>query len=187
MSSVPKITVFAGTNRPHSRSGALADWLVEGYRARGDVSVVRLDLGDLPLDLASPEAFAKKPAGFEIFARQILESDGLHIVVPEYNGGFPGILKLFIDHLPFPASFDRRPVALVGVSSGQFGALRPIEQLQGVLGYRNAHLYPPRVFIAGVDRALDAAGAPLDAALGARLEAQSVGFVDFVRKVRLGG
>ena len=69
------------------------------------------------------------------------------VVVPEYNGSFPGILKYFIDLLPFPESFDCRPVSYVGVSAGQWGALRAVEQLQLVFGYRNAYVHPPRTFL----------------------------------------
>lgn len=184
MSQPLQITVLSGTNRPGARTRQVAGRLVERYRRIEGVEVQLLDLHDLPVELASPAAYANKPAGFQPFADRVLASDGIHVVSPEYNGGMPGILKLFIDHLPFPESFESRPVAFVGVAAGRFGALRPIEQLQGVFGYRNAHIFPPRVFMAGAARGLDDTGEPTDDFVKGLLDDQVTGFVDFVRRLR---
>lgn len=179
-----KITVLSGTNRPGSRTRRVAARLMARYAEMDGVEASILDLQDLPLELAAPAAYADKPAGFAPFAERVLASDGLHVVAPEYNGGMPGILKLFIDHLPFPESFEERPVAFVGVAAGRFGALRPIEQLQAVFGYRNAHVFPPRVFIAGAAKAIDENGEPTDAFVQGLMDRQVAGFVDFVRRLK---
>jgi hypothetical protein len=63
-----------------------------------------------------------------------------------------------------------------------WGALRSVEQLQVILGYRNAYLYPERVFIPGVFNALDEAGGFKDEKLAERLRAQASGFVEFVKR-----
>ena len=55
------------------------------------------------------------------------------------------MLKYFIDMLKFPGSFDRKPVCFVGVADGVWGALRPVEQLQQVFGYRHSVMFPIRV------------------------------------------
>jgi NAD(P)H-dependent FMN reductase len=109
----------------------------------------------------------------------VLDAAGLHLVTPEYNGSFPGVLKYFIDMLKFPESFERKPVAFVGVSAGVWGALRPVEQLQMVFGYRNAHVYPERVFIPQVTAKLAADGTLADAALDGRVAKQAEGFGQF--------
>lgn len=184
MAEATRITVVSGTNRAGSRTCRVAQRLVDRYARIEGVDVSLLDLQDLPVELASPGAYADKPLAFRAFAEAVLASDGLHVVSPEYNGGMPGILKLFIDHLPFPESFEHRPVAFVGVAAGRFGALRPIEQLQAVFGYRNAHIYPPRVFIAGAAQTLDAQGEPLDPIVRGLVDDQVAGFVEFVRRLR---
>ena len=48
--------------------------------------------------------------------------------------------------LKFPESFEKRPVCFTGLGAGIWGALRPVEQLQAIFGYRNAYLFPERVF-----------------------------------------
>ncbi|HCH66086.1 MAG: flavoprotein [Deltaproteobacteria bacterium] len=184
MSVALNLTVVAGTNRIGSRTLRVAHRLLERYASIEGVSASLLDLQDLPLELAAPSAYDEKPPAFKVFADAVLASDGLHVVSPEYNGGMPGILKLFIDHLPFPESFEQRPVAFTGVAAGRFGALRPVEQLQGVFGYRNAHIYPERVFIAGAARLLNDQGEPVDDWLRARFDSQVTGFVDFVGRLK---
>lgn len=109
-----------------------------------------IDLRDLPSSLLNPESHNKKPEAFSSFQEKILEAEGLHVVTPEYNGSFPGVLKLFIDFLKFPESFQSKPVAYTGLANGRWGALRAIEQLQMVFGYRNAFSYPERLFIPGI-------------------------------------
>jgi chromate reductase len=94
------------------------------------------------------------------------------------------VLKYFIDMLKFPESFDKRPVAFVGVAAGVWGALRPVEQLQGIFGYRNAYIYPERVFMPQVFNLLDASGRLNDAELVERLKKQAGGFVSFVESVK---
>jgi len=177
------ITLIIGTNRPDSNSRKVAAHVEEAY-AGLKVPLRVLDLAALPPEIFSPNSYAEKPASFAPFADAILQSAGLHVVTPEYNGGVPGVLKYFIDMLKFPESFDRRPVCFVGVAAGVWGALRPVEQLQGIFGYRNAHIYPERVFLPGIGGLLDAAGRLKDAELLGRLQKQASGFVDFVEKVK---
>jgi NAD(P)H-dependent FMN reductase len=114
----------------------------------------------------------------------VLQASGLHVVTPEYNGSLPGVLKYFIDMLKFPESFERRPVCFTGLAAGRWGALRPVEQLQAIFGYRNAYLFPERVFMPAVNKVLDATGRITDAELLERLQKQAEGFIEFVEKLK---
>ena len=177
------ITLISGTNRPDSNTRKVTA-VIEGiYHALG-VPTRLLDLHDLPVELFAPTAYANKPATFAPFSQAVLESSGLVVVTPEYNGSFPGALKLFIDHLKFPESFDARPVAFVGLAAGVWGALRSVEQLQQIFGYRNAYLFPKRVFLPGIGQALNADGQFVDAELAKRLRDQAVDYIAFVEKLR---
>lgn len=173
------ITTILGTNRPNSNTRRVGDELQQIYMRLGCQANL-IDLIDLPQEIFQPTAYAEKPAAFAGFSRKVLDSSGLVIIVPEYNGSFPGILKLFIDHLPFPQSFEKKPVCFVGLSAGMWGALRAVEQLQSVFGYRNAHLYPERVFIPRCSGVFNIDGGINDAELVGRLERQASGFLKFV-------
>lgn len=178
------ITVISGTNRLDSKSIKLARMLVSMHQEQGS-SVRLLDLSELPQDIFTPSIYREKPPAFvRDFVEPVLNAQGLHVVVPEYNGSFPGILKYFIDLLPFPEAFEGRPTAYVGVAAGMFGALRAVEQLQMVFGYRNAQIYPRRVFLPAAHNSFDAEGRFIDEALEQRLREQVVGFQDFVRRLK---
>ena len=177
------LTLIIGTNRPNSNTRKVARLLEEIY-AGLKVPLRVLDLAQLPPEILSPDSYAEKPKSFHPFADAILQSSGLHVVTPEYNGSVPGVLKYFIDMLKFPESFERRPVCFTGLSAGIWGALRPIEQLQAIFSYRNAHLYPERVFLAQIHNLLDDAGRLNNPELLGRLRNQAEGFVDFVERLQ---
>ena len=177
------ITLIVGTNRPGSNTRKVARQLEEFYTGL-KVPLHVLDLAQLPPEIFSPSSYAEKPASFTPFSEAVLQSSGLHVVTPEYNGSVPGVLKYFIDMLKFPESFERRPVCFTGLAAGIWGALRPVEQLQAIFGYRNAYLYPERVFLPGIGKLLDASGRLQDAELLGRLQKQADGFVTFVEKVQ---
>lgn len=177
------LTLIVGTNRPGSNSRKVAR-VIEGLYSSLGVQLQVLDLARLPAEIFSPSSYAEKPASFRPFNDAVLQADGLILVSPEYNGGMPGVLKYFIDMLKFPESFERRPVCFVGVAAGIWGALRPIEQLQAIFGYRNAYLYPERVFLPRIDSLLTGEGAFKDPEMVERLRDQAAGFVEFVEKVR---
>mgnify|MGYP002006729363 CR=1 FL=1 len=64
------------------------------------------------------------------------------------------------------------------------GALRPVEQLQQIFGYRNAHIFPERVFMSGVFKLIGDDGRLNDEKMSERLRKQAEGFVDFVGNLK---
>jgi NAD(P)H-dependent FMN reductase len=177
------ITLIVGTNRPGSNTRKVAAHLEEIYAAL-KVPLRVLDLAQLPPEIFSPTSYAGKPKSFQPFTDAVLQSAGLHVVTPEYNGSVPGVLKYFIDMLKFPESFEKRPVCFVGVAAGVWGALRPVEQLQAIFGYRNAYLFPERVFLPQINNLLDSNGRLKDDELLGRLRKQAESFVGFVERLQ---
>lgn len=177
------ITLISGTNRPESNTFKVTR-IIEGLYQRMGVPTHFVDLQTLPAELFLPASYATKPPGFAPFERSILDATGLVVVTPEYNGSFPGVLKLFIDHLKFPESFEARPVCFVGLAAGVWGALRSVEQLQAIFGYRNAFVFPKRVFLPGIRGLLEEDGQCKQADVLRRLQEQAEEFTVFVEKLR---
>ena len=175
--------MIVGTNRPGSNTRKVAAQVEEIYGGLG-VPLQVLDLAKMPPEIFSPSSYGQKPKGFLPFSETVLAASGLVVVTPEYNGGMPGVLKYFIDMLKFPESFEARPACFVGLAAGVWGALRPVEQLQSIFGYRNAHLYPERVFLPKINDLLDANSRFTDPEIIERLTAQATGFVEFVERVK---
>jgi NAD(P)H-dependent FMN reductase len=176
------LLIISGTNRPASNTLRFAR-MVEKHYQDAQIKTDFLSLTDLPREVFDGTSYATKPPGMVAIQQRVLSAAGLHIVTPEYNGSFPGVLKYFIDMLKFPESFEHKPVAFVSVANGMWGGLRAVEQLQMIFGYRNAHSYPDRVFVPTVGKQLDADGKLLDAALDARLKKQCIGFASFAHVI----
>ena len=179
------IEIIAGTNRPGSQTLRVAGLIEKLYHEAGQKNVRILDLHELPQEIFDPSCYGQKPASFEPFAKRILEADGLHVITPEYNGSFPGVLKYFIDMLKFPESFEHRPVAYTGVAAGIWGGFRAVEQLQLIFNYRNAYNLPERVWISGIGQKWAEDGCTLKDELYMKLLRQQVKeFLTFVEAHR---
>lgn len=187
-----RITLITGTNRTQSNTQRLTRRLAADYRAHTarlrahgvQLEVRLLDLQTLPSALFHPDSYARPPDELRAANAQVLDADGLVIVTPEYNGGYPGALKLFIDHLPFPQAFEERPVAFVGLGSGIFGGLRAVEQLSQVFAYRNAHIFNRRVLLPQVERVLDDQGQINNPLIEQLLREQTVHFLSYCLGLR---
>ncbi len=178
-----RIALLSGTNRPGSNTRKVVKHLEAVYRAAG-VDAPVLDLVDLPPTLFAPEAYAEHPAAFTPFADTFLRADGVHVVVPEYNGGAPGVLKYFIDMLKYPESFARKPVAFTGLSAGIWGAFRPVEHLESLFINLGSYVYPERVFLPGIATHLEEDGSLSNPVSIKRLQTQASGFVDFAARLK---
>ncbi|MBA3708772.1 MAG: NAD(P)H-dependent oxidoreductase [Planctomycetes bacterium] len=176
------LALVPGTNRAGSLSLKLARQVAADYAALGcQVDLLELNLGPEFLD---PMAYkAPKPAVTALVQR-FLACDAAVFVIPEYNGSYPGILKLFVDMLPEREGFAQRPCAFIGLSAGQFSSLRSVEHFQGVAGYRNAYIFPTRVFIGDSFKRFAADGTLIEPLFVERLKAQAAGFVAFVRALK---
>lgn len=172
------ITVISGTNRPGSNTHKIAVLIQEMLEGNGE-EVTLLDLAELPAEIFGESSYASKPKSFAAFQDQMLKTDGLLTVVPEYNGSFPGVLKYFIDMLSFPESLYEKPSAFVGISSGRWGGVRAVEHLEMIFHYRHAHLFGRRCFIPGVGGILDENGRLTDPDVAERLRKSALDFARF--------
>jgi NAD(P)H-dependent FMN reductase len=95
------------------------------------------------------------------FAGKIRNADGILIVTPEYNGGYPAALKNVIDLLT--NEWKRKPVAISTVSDGSFGGSQVITSLQFSLWKIKAWTVPAMFPVPNVDKTFDVNGVPADA------------------------
>jgi chromate reductase len=174
------IAILSGTNRRGGNTAKVVHHIDAIYRALGQPTQV-IDLATLPPEIISSSSYAETPAAFKPFADAVLGCAGLHVVTPEYNGGVPGILKYFIDLLKFPESLQRKPACFTGISAGDWGALQSVEQLQAIFIYRQAHLFPERVFLSRVGNSLTAEGRIGDNEILSQLRGQAERFIAFVK------
>jgi NAD(P)H-dependent FMN reductase len=94
------------------------------------------------------------------FADRIHSSEGIIIVTPEYNGGYPASLKNAIDLLY--DEWKHKPIAIVTVSSGPFAGSQALVSLQFTLWKMMAWTIPAMFSVPTVDKAYDENGRPMD-------------------------
>jgi len=94
------------------------------------------------------------------FAEKVAASDGVIIVTPEYNGGYPASLKNATDLLV--TEWKRKVVALVTVSSGAFGGAQVTTSLLFTLWKIGALMVPAMFPVPKVEEHYDEAGVPTD-------------------------
>jgi len=94
------------------------------------------------------------------FAKKIKSADGVIIVTPEYNGGYPASLKNVIDLLY--EEWHRKPVAIATVSDGAFGGTQVITSLQFSLWKMHAWTVPAMFPVPKVQESFDENGIPVD-------------------------
>ncbi len=177
------LAIISSTDRPNSKSELMAKYVQKLYVDRG-VEASIYSMKDFPITEVAGGPYGKDLPKVEAFRAPILASDALLFVIPEYNGSFPGILKLFVDYLPFPDAFKNLPMAFIGIAAGAFGGLRAVEQFQMVANYRNALAYPERVFVSCFNQHFDAEHGltvPLQQEL---LLSQTDGFIGFVQAIK---
>jgi NAD(P)H-dependent FMN reductase len=174
------LKIISGTDRPKSWALKLSKYISNIYTQKNiDAEVISLE--DFPLADVVGGKYGKEIPSIKKFRDPILNADALIFVIPEYNGGFPGILKMFIDYLPFPGAFEKMPMAFIGEASGAFGALRSVEQFQMIANYRNALQFPERVFIPRVSKEFDPETGLKDEFKQKLLDSQVENFIKFVR------
>lgn len=107
------------------------------------------------------------------FAGSIKGADGIIIVTPEYNGGYPASLKNVVDLLY--DEWHRKPVAIAAVSDGSLGGTQVITSLQFSLWKMRAWTVPAMFPVPKVREMFDEQGVPADAAA---TDKRAAGFVN---------
>jgi NAD(P)H-dependent FMN reductase len=121
------IPVILGTSRQGRRTEYAARFVFEQTKKRAGVETELIDVCKLPLKLDDAGEQMKDPK----FSATVERSDGLIIVTPEYNHGYPGLLKHALDmNLK---EYIHKAVGICGVSAGPFGGARVIEALLPVM------------------------------------------------------
>jgi NAD(P)H-dependent FMN reductase len=121
------IPVILGTARQGRESEHVAQLVFEQTKKRAQVETELIDVRKLPLRLDDAGEQMKDP----VFSATIERCDGVIIVTPEYNHGYPGLLKHALDmNLK---EYIHKAVGICGVSAGQIGGARVIENLLPVM------------------------------------------------------
>jgi len=161
---IVNLPVLLGTNRKDRKSALVARWIIGQMQQRSDIQTQLFDVADfnLPHD---DYGQGLKPM-FPEWRDAITNADGLVIVSPEYNHGYPGSLKAVLDLLL--KEYIHKAVAFVGVSAGPWGGTRVIEAMVPMVRELGLAVTFADLNFPYVQRTFDENGRLLDAAFEPR-------------------
>ena len=165
------ITIIAGTNRKESNTKKVA----EAYQK----ILTQKNIESKILKLEEAEVHHRNESFVAMEKDYLLAAEKMIFVIPEYNGSFPGILKLMIDNTDVKNVWPNKKVLLVGVSTGRAGNLRGMEHLTGVLLYLKANVHHNRLPISTVHTLLGEDGTLTDEPTTSTINAQLDEFLQF--------
>ena len=99
--------------------------LVAGAAKKAGLNITIIDAQASGIHETSRELTTQKK---KKLSRLLFSADGFILVAPEYNHGYPGELKIFLDS--FYDEFNRKPCGIIGISNGGIGGARMVEQLR---------------------------------------------------------
>ncbi|MFN0016207.1 MAG: NADPH-dependent FMN reductase [Saprospiraceae bacterium] len=159
---MPHVAILSSSIRTGRQSHRVAlyfkNYLENNHLATAEV----LDLAAYNFPLFEERLkFQKNPSTATLdFAEKIKAADGVLIVTPEYNGGYPASLKNAVDLLY--EEWRRKPIAISTVSAGGFGGAQVITSLQFLLWKMQAWMVPAMFPVPKVQDVFDENGVPTD-------------------------
>ncbi|HKK88874.1 MAG TPA: NAD(P)H-dependent oxidoreductase [Saprospiraceae bacterium] len=144
------ISIIAGTNLPHSKAAVLAHFL----ELQSPDSLM-LDLATLDNGFIHEQMYSRQAPELTAIQKEFLiEPDKWIFIVPEYNGTFPGYLKLFLDACSvhdYQNTFKNKKIWLIGLGSGRGGNLRGLDHLTTAMNYLGCIIFPNRLAISQIN------------------------------------
>lgn len=171
LSAEVKILAIPGSTRKNSYNKMLVKVAAEIAKEKG-ATVTVIDLKDYPIPLydGDLEAEVGLPENAKILRQKMIESDGVIITTPEYNGSISGVLKNTIDWLSrmdgkFSLdAFKDKPFALMSTSISKRGGQSALEHLAYIIEHLEGKVTPTMVAVPNAHSAFDEKGQLQDAA-----------------------
>jgi NAD(P)H-dependent FMN reductase len=153
------ILVFYGSYRSDRMGIRLAQFVIDGFRARGDdVEMIDAKAIGLPMLDRMHKEYPKgeAPAGLEKLAGQIRGADGFVFITGEYNWGIQPGLKNLTDH--FLEEWFWRPAAIASYSAGRFAGARAAIAWHGTLSEMGMVVVSSTIAVGPIAQALSVEG-----------------------------
>jgi NAD(P)H-dependent FMN reductase len=156
-----RILVLYGSYRSDRMGIRLAQFVVEGFRARGDdVELIDAKAVGLPMldRMYKEHRKGEAPEALEKLAGQIREADGFVFITGEYNWGVQPGLKNLTDH--FLEEWFWRPAAIASYSAGRFAGARAATAWHGTLSEMGMVVVSSTIAAGPIGQTLSADGKP---------------------------
>lgn len=161
---MPHIAIISASVRTGRMSHRVALFFKKFIETKNLATAEILDLNEYQFPVFSERLRNQPKPSAQVldFAEKIKNADGVIIVTPEYNGGYPAALKNVVDLLY--DEWRRKPIAISTVSDGNFGGMQVITSLQYSLWKIRAWTVPALFPVPKIKETFDEEGNPADVA-----------------------
>jgi chromate reductase len=179
-----RILGISGSLRRGSHNTALLRAAAERLPPGVELEIYK-GLKEIPPYDEDDDVEGRLPAAVVALKEAIASADAILFATPEYNGSIPGVLKNAIDWASRPVAttvLKRRPVAVVGASTGMFGAVWSQAELRKVLQTALADVVDRELPVMQAHTRFDEQGNLLDDDLRAQLDEHVAALVEHARE-----
>ena len=179
-----KILVILGSVREGRMSERVAKFVMTRLALVPDVDAELVDLRELNLPIMEERLGKIEPTPPKVaeLGAKIVATDAIIIVTPEYNRGYPGVLKNAIDY--YFREYRKKVVGFVTVSDGGRGGVNCWAALVPVFVRMGAIVSPPNVEVEYVDKTFAEDGTPNDPIYVKRTDFMIAELVWLTRRVK---
>ncbi len=152
MESRKNIAIFVGSIRKENYSLKTAKIITDEieHNERYKCDILTLKEYDLSLPGESNDESKVKE-----FRTKVANAAGIVMITPEYNGSVSSVLKIMIENLSYPSEVNGKPVSLVGIASGDIGAIKSLEHLRSICAHIGGIVLPKQASIPTVEDYFD--------------------------------
>lgn len=165
------MTIISCTNRQDSMTLKVAQLYYDILSAKTDN--VKL------LSLLGKNVYERNNELKQIEAEYLIPAEKIVFVMPEYNGSFPGVLKLMMDNSDIKKCWWHKKAMLVGVADGRGGNLRGIEHMTNILHYLKMHVLYNKMPLSRINDEISPSGEWLKPATLKAIKEQIDEFIKF--------
>lgn len=164
-------TIISGTNRKDSRTLLVAQFYFQKFSGYSDEVAF--------LSLESLDGLGRNETMLSIEQKLLIPADKFVFIMPEYNGSFPGILKLLFDQSAIEKCWWHKKAMLVGLADGRGGNLRGIDHMTGILHYLKMNIFYNKLPLSRIREEMNNEGVFLKAGTIQAIDEQIAGFVKY--------
>ncbi len=165
------ITIIEGTNRPDSMTHKVAIFYQK--------VLLEKNIDTKLLSLQNRNVWERGEEMTAIENEYLADADKFIFILPEYNGSFPGILKLMIDNSNVKKCWSFKKGLLIGLSQGRFGNVRGIDHITSILNYMKMNVFHSKLILSSINEEMDNNGHILKQETEQRIKNQINDFLQF--------
>lgn len=174
-----RIAVIIGSVSEDSNTRKAVQVAIDELHKREEISVDIIDPRELDLPFPGIKSSSKDA---EKIQEIVDEAMGVILATPEYHGSYSSVLKLLIENLGYPSKLAGKPIAILGVASGDIGAIKSIEGLRGICAHIGGIVLPGSASIPEVDKHFNEKGECVTPKYEKRIRSVSKNLISFIEE-----